>query len=216
MNTIWTFGDSFTFGAGCRCDGPVYLPDGESTYYYDNYKTKFDDIFPNLLSKILNFEVKNFGYSGASNDTIIDSIIDNWDFIKEGDFVITQITFFNRIDVPYQNRFESPNFDKNYLDNYPLYKTEEKETIINFQYYFTNSKLYKLRYLKRFKFLENLLKEKKVKTYFWNLLDLTQFKKFERIIDATDGKIPDGHFSFKGHEEFANMVYKKITNQSLI
>ena len=75
MNTLWTFGDSFTFGAGCRPDGPVYLPTGPSTEYYDNYKNNLDDIFPELLGKMLNLEVKNFGRSAVSNDYIIYSII---------------------------------------------------------------------------------------------------------------------------------------------
>ena len=71
MNTLWTFGDSFTFGHGCRPDGP--LPE-----YYNNYKKDGDDTWPNLLGSMLNTKVKNFGKCGASNDYILDSIIDNF------------------------------------------------------------------------------------------------------------------------------------------
>mgnify|MGYP003349220895 CR=1 FL=1 len=41
-------------------------------------------------------------------------------------------------------------------------------------------------------------------------------KPFEKIVDATNGKIEDYHFSFKGHNDFANMMYDKIQNRNLI
>ena len=216
MSTLWTFGDSYTFGAGCRPDGPVYLPKGETTEYYDNYKTEFDDIWANLLGNMLNMKVKNLGCSAVSNDYIIDSIMDNWDDIKEDDFVIIQITYHARFDIPYDGELLTPFFNNEYANCFPLYKNEEIENIINFQYYFTNHKLYKLRHLKRFNFLEKLLKDKKVKTYLWNLMDFTQSSKFEKITEATNGKIQDCHFSFKGNREFANTIYKRIINPTLI
>jgi hypothetical protein len=40
--------------------------------------------------------------------------------------------------------------------------------------------------------------------------------QFEKISKATDGKFPDEHFSFKGHKDFADMLYKKLINPSLI
>jgi hypothetical protein len=216
MNTLWTFGDSYTFGAGCRPDGPVYLLNKTSTEYYDSYKTISDDIFPNLLGKMLNVEVNNLGWSGVSNDYIIDCIIDNWDNFKEEDYVTVQITFYGRFDIPYDKKLESPHFCENYLNNFPLYKKEEIETIINFQYHFAGNKLYKQRQLKRFNFLNKLLKEKKIKTYFWDITEIVQSKEFEKIFDATNGKIGDYHFSFKGHRNFANTMYKKIINPTLI
>lgn len=216
MSALWTFGDSYTFGAGCRPDGPIYLPNGTSTEYYDSYKTISDDIFPNLLGKMLNVEVKNLGCSGVSNDHIIDCIIDNWNNIKEQDYVIVQITFHGRFDIPYDGKLESPYFYEDYINGFPLYKKEEIETIINFQYHFANNELYKQRHLKRFNFLNKLLKEKKIKTYFWDIMEFVKSKEFEKIFDATNGKIGDDHFSFKGHRNFADMLYKKITNPTLI
>ena len=44
MNTVWTFGDSFTFGYGCRKDCNSYTLD---EYY--SYKKNNDDIWPNHL-----------------------------------------------------------------------------------------------------------------------------------------------------------------------
>jgi hypothetical protein len=210
MNTLWTFGDSFTFGHGCRVDGP--MPE-----YFFEYKKETDDIWPNLLGKMLNVQVKNFGKCGASNDYIIDSIIDNWDNFKKNDFIIIGITYYGRFDVPYDGKLESISyFDEKYLSTYSLYKKEEIETIINFYYHFSNHKLYKNRQLKRLNFLIKLLKEKKINTYDWDIIDFINVNLFEKIISATNNKILDEHFSFKGHREFANMMYKKITSPTLI
>ena len=96
------------------------------------------------------------------------------------------------------------------------FEKEQTETIINFNYYFSYNKLYKQRHLKRFNFLNKLLKEKKIKTYFWDVTEFVKSKEFEKIFDATNGKIGDDHFSFKGHRNFADMLYKKITNPTLI
>ena len=92
MNTIHTFGDSFTFGHGCRPDGPI------NEYYY-NYKSYSDDVWPNLLGQMLNVEVKNLGKCGASNDFIIDSIIYNFEKIQQNDVVIIGKTFYQRFDI---------------------------------------------------------------------------------------------------------------------
>jgi hypothetical protein len=216
MNTLWTFGDSYTFGAGCRFDSPIYLSDGDSSEYYDNYKTEYDDIWPVHLGKMLNLEVKNFGRCGASNDYIIDSVIDNWDFIQENDVVIIGITFHNRIDTPYGDTLESPYFDKDTTEKDTPYSKEEFETLVNFHYYFTNNSLYKHRFLKRFKFLEKLLLQKNIKTYLWNVTTFTTITRFEKISTATNNKICDQHFSFTGHRNFADMMHKKITTETLI
>lgn len=211
MNTLWTFGDSFTFGHGCRIDGP--LPE-----YCKNYKKELDDIWPNHLGKMLNLKVKNFGKSGASNDFIIDSIIDNWNYFKENDFIIIGITYHNRFDVPLNNEMMSifPNMKLSDRQK-ELYKKEEIEAIINFQYYFSNDELYKNRYLKRLNFLDKILKEKKINTFLWEVRDkLYSNNSFETITNATNGKINDGHLSFKGHIDFANVLYKKLIIPRLI
>ena len=216
MSTLWTFGDSYTFGAGCREDAPVYLPEGSSSEYYDKFKTETDEIFPNILGKMLDMDVKNLGVSAVSNDYIIDLIIDNWFNFKKGDCVVVQITFHSRIDIPYNGKLETPYFYEDYPNNFPLYKAEEIETIINFQYHFCDNILYKKRNTKRFNFLHKLLKEKKLMAYFWDVADFARSSEFEKISMATNGKILDEHFSFNGHKHFADTAFKKITNPNLI
>jgi hypothetical protein len=211
MSTLWTFGDSFTFGHGCRPDGP--LPE-----YCSDYKIDGDDVWPNHLSKMLDVEVKNFGKCGASNDFIIDCIIDQWGIIKENDFVIIGVTYHSRFDVPLKNRKSLSTIYWGFED-LELFEGEEKEqmeTLINFQYFFANHELYKKRHLKRYNFLNKLLNEKKVTTFIWDVDYYQHTTRFEKIADATNGKIEDYHFSFKGHIDFANVVYKKVINPTLI
>jgi hypothetical protein len=209
MNTLWTFGDSYTFGHGCRPDGPL-------TEYYNNYKKDGDDVWPNLLGELMNIKVKNFGKCGASNDFIIDSIIDNYDDINENDFVIVGITFHNRVDVPFGDRLETPYLDEYFLKNNPIYSEDEVQTLLNFQYFFTYNKLYKFRNLKRFNFIEKLLKDKKIKTYLWHVTEIVSKNEFQKICTDTNYETSDAHFSFNGHRDFANMLYKKIVNPTLI
>ena len=209
---LYTFGDSYTFGHGCRLDGPL-------TEYYHNYKKDGEDIWPNLLAKMLNIEVKNFGKCGASNDFIIDCIIDQWDYIRENDFVIIGTTYHSRFDVPIKNK---PSLSTNYwekmedLSNLIGDEKEQMETLVNFQYHFANHELYKKRHLKRYNFLLKLLTEKNIKTFIWDVEYMQYTNRFEKIADATNDKIKDYHFSFKGHRDFTDMLYKKITNPSLI
>jgi hypothetical protein len=211
MSTLWTFGDSYTFGHGCR-------PDGPTSEYYFNYKKEGDSIWSDLLGKMMNMDVNNFGKSGASNDFIIDSIIDNWDNFNEGDYAIIGITWHSRFDIPLNNELVWSSISKGFeeFSAFNSFEKEQIETIINFNYHFTDNKLYKLRHLKRFNFLDKLLKEKKVKTFLWEVYLYARTSRFEKIAEATDGEIKDYHFSFEGHKRFANMLYKKIINPTLL
>jgi hypothetical protein len=100
MGTLWTFGASFTSGDGCV--ETLGIRDGDIKYY-NEYKKSDNDIWPNILGKMIGFNVKNIGKSGASNDYILDSIIDNFDMIQSNDVVIIQKTAYQRFDIPNLN-----------------------------------------------------------------------------------------------------------------
>lgn len=212
MNKLWTFGDSFTFGHGCR-------PEGAMTEYYYNYKTDSDGVWPDLLGQRIGVEVKNFGKSGASNDYILDTIFDNWDNFNEGDYVIIGYTYHDRFDVPLNDSLISIfwEWDK-YVDpaERDLFTKDQMQTLINFQYFFCNDEFYKNRYLKRFNFLDKRLKDKKINSFIWDVNFYQYHTRFEKIIHATDGKLKDYHFSFKGNKDFADMMYKKLITPTLI
>lgn len=213
MKTLWTFGDSQTYGYGCREDSPLQE-------YYLNYKKDGDDIWPVHLSKKLNCELKNYGRYGASNDYIFDSIINVFDSIKEGDYVIIGETYHNRFDVEdyRKNKLVSilgeityEQYDdgwKDFLDK--ICRSEEEiMTLLNFSIYFSNSKLFKQRQHNRFEFLKSIL-SKKNKVLLWSWESEIN-KNVQRIYHHTKGKINDTHFSFNAHKDFAQFAYRMIT-----
>lgn len=214
MVTLWTFGDSFTFGDGCRGD----------IRYYNEYKELDSDIWPNILSKTIGCEVKNIGKSGASNDYIIDSIIDNFNDIQSDDIVIIGKTFYQRFDVPKLNSNEfyttiaeelpwlSIIFNKNKDNKDKL----EIETILNYVVLFSDNLLIKQRQDKRFNFIEDQLKNKINKILVWDVNSKLR-TSVETISQHTKGKIKDYHFSFNGHKTFSELLYKKLyINPTLI
>jgi hypothetical protein len=221
MAIIWTFGDSFTAGDGCVEN--LGIRDGEFKYY-NEYKKPDSDIWSNILGKTIGYEVKNIGKSGASNDYILDSIIDYFYMMESDDVVIIEKTFYQRFDVPKlnSNEFHTQYGEGLYTLSIDLKKNKynkdklEIETILNYGVLFADNQLFKERQDKRFKFLESLLKTKVSKVLIWDV-DSDLRKSIETIGQHTEGKIKDYHFSFNGHKTFSEFLYKKLyTKSSLI
>lgn len=211
MNKIWGFGDSYTFGHGCR-------PDGPNPEYYHEYKKVDDKIWLDWLGSYMKMRPVNLGEFGCSNDSIFDRIIENWYNIKKDDVVIIGITFHSRFDVPIHNKLSPFNWGHKYWiehgkipDHYNVTQ-KEVETVIDFKLYFANHELYKERQLKRFHFIEQLLREKNIKYLTWSVNEYVEFDSIHTIKEDTNGLIDDLHFSFKGHLNFADIIHKKITN----
>lgn len=214
MNKLWAFGDSFTFGHGCRPDGPL-------TEYYYNYKKDGDNVWTNHLGNMLNVEVKNFGICGASNEIIIDTIIENCNFIGENDYVFINKTFNSRMEIPYKKEWIQVFHncvETNWWKETQFHKFDKEttNTIVDFQYKFLNSKLYKKRHDIRFNFIENVIKNTCKKCIVWDITDSNFINSFETIRQHTHKKIDDVHLSFNGHSELSNLFYKKITNKNII
>jgi len=212
MNTLHTFGDSFTFGYGC-------VEHCSFTEYY-KYKKEGDDIWPNHLAKRLGMNVSNHGKNAFCNEQIFDSIIKNFDSIKENDIVIIEKTYHNRLSVPTNSEWVSA-LSIDYTTNEhwktkleKVFSKEEVETLINFQYYFSLKKLYEKRNNDRFNFIKKILIDNiKVKDcIIWDMPKI--YNSFESVKTATNGEFIDFHFSFKGHKQFAeyieNIINKKI------
>jgi len=197
MNNLWLFGDSFTAGHGCT-------PGWE---YYENYRKDGDLLWGEILEKELKLNLINCGLNGSSNDKIIDRIIHEWNNIGN-DVVIIGVTYHHRYDIPKENSLHTIFLDLEKLTSFFEYYTqEEKETIINFQYYFSQNILYKERQHSRLQFLKERLIETGVKVILWNVEN--DIGGIDIIKNATKGKIDDGHFSYLGHRQFAN---KLLTN----
>jgi hypothetical protein len=212
MNTIHTFGDSFTFGHGC-------VEHCSFTEYY-KYKEDDDDIWPNHLAKKLGMNVNNYGKNGFCNEQIFESVLNNFDFLKENDIIFIEKTYHNRLWVPTNMEWVSALSDNEIEKKYrkdKLEKTfskEETEALINFHYYFSIKKLYEKRNNDRFNFLKKILVNniKVQDCIIWDMPKI--YTSFESIKTATNNKFIDFHFSFKGHKQFAeymeNVIKKKL------
>lgn len=211
MATLWTFGDSLTFGHGC-------VPNASGDEYYKQYKKSDDDlIWPVILANKLGYKLNNLGKCGASNDYIFDEMIDNYHSISENDIVIVNKTFSHRFDIP-SNTSEGQFYnicgeievdDRRYQT--PIKNKEEYETVLNFSYYFSGHELYRKRQEKRYDFLKSIIKCYKYFEFYSS--SIYEISKAENIKDATKGKIEDYHLSFLGHKQFANYVYASLFNE---
>lgn len=195
MGTLWVFGDSFTFGLGCTPNFPV--PDEENSYYAKYYKAPFD-VWPNVLGKLLGFNVNNLSKCGASNEMIFESVIESFDFIDRPDIVIIQKTLGNyeKTDILWS---DESNFETKYRQ-------------------FTSEK-YKERQSKKFNFLKKQLQKKIDEVMIWDTDDKI-IKSIQTISQHSKNEFKDfEHFSFIGHNQFANYLYSKlfdVTNKKSI
>lgn len=204
---LWVFGDSFTAGNGC-------LPNE----VYTKYKESDEDIiWPEIVSKKLDMPVINIGMGMFSNDKILDTILERFDLICEGDTVIISKTFFTRFDIPSKNEKYFVTLSAGHITNsymttqhFVTYTEDELTTLQNVAL-LANSKLIENRWNFRFDFLENLIKSKGARVLIWSVEDV--FQIYDTIQDATNNKINDGHWSYKGHKDFANYILNRLDNE---
>ena len=204
---LWVFGDSFTAGNGCLANE-----------VYTKYKKSDEDIiWPEVVSLKLNIPLVNVGMGMFSNDKILDTILERFDLICEGDIVIISKTFFTRFDIPSKNEkyfltLSAGHINNTYMSSHHFINyTEEELTTLQNIAILVNNKLIVDRWNFRFNFLKNLIRSKGAKVLVWNVEDV--FSIYETIQDATNNKINDGHWSYKGHKDFANYILNRINNE---
>lgn len=202
MSKLYTFGDSFTEGLGCR-------PGDE---YYELYHTIDNKTWPEIVSNAYNLELINLGHGGCSNEMIIDSILNEWDNINKDDIVIISKTYSHRFDIP---AFPSKNklitvwgpswFDFPLIKNWPgLDILKNYLTLFRF-----DTSLYDTRHYNYLNFIKTQLEiTKGANVVFWETDK--NIKNLETITTATNGKIVDGHFSYQAHYDFSKWIINKI------
>jgi hypothetical protein len=102
MNKLWTFGDSFTWGYGCK-----EINSYESIGYRETFKNYLDTsklIWPELVASKINLEVCNRAHSGATNDYILDTILKNFVNFKKNDIVVIQISSCGRYNFAFPKK----------------------------------------------------------------------------------------------------------------
>jgi hypothetical protein len=99
VSKLWTFGDSLTFGYGCR-----KINDDETSSYnltYSNYIDLTKQTWSEYVSSKLNIELLNCGINGVSNDYILDNILNQFFNFKKEDIIIIQTSTSARHDFPF-------------------------------------------------------------------------------------------------------------------
>lgn len=214
MNNLFTYGCSFTLGNGCLPYDP----------YYKKYKKSEDDlIWPEIIAKELGLTLFNHGMGAFSNDKILDSMMESFDEVQEGDIVIIQKTFTHRFDITYRREKNEPYARRG------LTVTSHCEELLKQQGYDSNEissimetvwlmdgDFNDMRVDNRFNFMKRLFLSKKVhKCIVWNVLNYHDKRNYERIQEATNEEIVDAHWSYKGHRTFANIMLNKIKEEPL-
>lgn len=206
MNQLWVFGDSFTAGNGCH----------PSEEYHLKYKSTDNDlIWPDILSKNLNLEVVNKGMGLYSNDKIIDTVMEYYYSVKEGDLVIIGKTFPSRFDIPTKNRETLMTISPINLNSITLtyfnagYDKQEVDYLWQMVELMDDPMLARRQDF-RFDFLKSILFEhRKVRNcVIWDVDKI--WNNFETINDVTKGDVFDHHWSYQGHRDFASYIIEHI------
>lgn len=100
MSKLWTFGDSFTFGHGCR---PIVDETKNGTYskLFLEYIDLSKPIWPEIVADTFNLDLINKGVNGITNDRILDYILNHILEFKSGDYIIIQISTSSRFEFPF-------------------------------------------------------------------------------------------------------------------
>lgn len=203
MSSLILFGDSFTSDIQVE--------------YVKKYKKHEDYHWGEIVANTYNLNLVNLGVGSFSNDRILDKIIENFSIINTDDVVIIGKTFYSRFDIPSKRR-EIKDVSSKFTTITPRsqlldfgFTLEEAEAIIVFST-IMDDKDFVDRTNLRYEFIKNFLDVKKVKNcIFWEVQDL--WNNFENIKTATDGRIDDNHWSYKGHKDFANYILNKLNNE---
>ena len=191
MNKLWVFGDSFTAGNGCLHNEA-----------YTKYKESDNDlVWPEIVANRLNLELINRGMGAYSNDKIIDIIIEDYNLINKNDLIIIGSTFYNRFDIPNNNTL---------LTLSPTNLPDSNQELLLHFISIMDSDLLKKRHKLRIDFLKQQLIKEEAKCLIWEVE--THWNLYENIKIATEDKIKDYHWSYKGHKDFANYILNIINN----
>jgi lysophospholipase L1-like esterase len=193
---LFTFGDSFTEG---YCDYSIW-----STSYikWKGYKPK---IFSELISENMNIELINYGVGGYDNYSILESFFKHYSEINEDDLVLINWSSFQRFRVVKKSGgwiTIIPNFE-NIIDDIDISQTTIEEILVNRD---SDELIDEVNHWIDYINITN----KKIRIINWtpftNKLNCYFFGGYETILDETNGKISDGHFSENGQIQ----LYKDI------
>jgi len=204
VSYIWTFGDSFTFGHGCKS--------GQEYEYEKLYPLGDENLWPNLVSNHFKKDLINKSKPGFSNSGVVRELIKSLCYIGKDDIVIIGKTDSFRFEVPSEYGMDSviAEHDENFTD-------KDKALIYYIKYIqvpFHESLQKELD--ESIDSIQKILTQMGVLNFTWNYhhgIDSNYFisiDPIERIWDDTNRKINDPHFSWKGHKQFSDIIQNTI------
>lgn len=223
--TLWGFGDSFTEGCGIFQRSRSYrVPPYGNVYKNCRFLTQ--------LGRDLGLPVKNCGAGGSSNQSIRETIIENLQYIKEGDTVIIgasvptrfplQVTVDGKVDI--QSGFIGRidlflNNEKHPLQEENIFKVFSREELkVIRDYYLTifpkQEEVYFKRDIKLFQDFQSYFKTNNIKCILWDYTCWLLFESIENWTKQADfGVVMDGHWSPNGHMGFKEVLLKALKDE---
>lgn len=185
----------------------IIFGDSFSTHYSTDNSVFEEDSWPVLLSKKINYNLKNYSLVGASNGEIINSFFKKYGEINSGDIVIIEVGFFNRIFEQFScTTFifgqDNDRFNKIEID----YFTEKLNNL---------DKLIE-QDLVKFEFICEYLKQRKINFFIWfidgNIDGHTQTNSYNQLYNSIFKKFSDNILLFDDHISFMDEVIEKKSN----
>lgn len=207
MNTIWTFGDSFTDG---------FDQDAWWAEEYIKWKGYTPKVYGEILAEELGFELKNYGKGGSDNYTIFQNFCDVSNVIKSGDLVIFGWSSPIRFRLLRANgtwEHVVPNFDENLnmIDN--VSASSLKEILVH-----RDHDMFIWELNSWIKLITTFLNAINVDIIHWDTFDYKISAKYipelERVRTDTNGDVNDAHFSENGQKELANILLNMYHNKT--
>ncbi len=208
---IWFFGDSFTAGYGAT----------PGTEYYREFGP--GKTFSTLLSEYFNRLEYNFGRPGCCNNVILSSIINQLINITSDDLVVISNTSPYRDLVPHNTepRLTSQKlFTSRYNPESIGYSNPEIDKALSeycLKVRLPYTEVWNHHYRSQFIDLIHFLENRGTQSIFWDYSvwseDEEPGMKFENIFQATNGKVYDLHWSYKGHQDAYEWIKNGLEKQ---
>lgn len=181
MNKLWIFGDSFS----------------------TNHNGKINTIWPEIVSSRLGLELINKSRQGCGNDEIYEKLAINMHKINEGDYAIIGMTNPLRYSLYLEGELKdiTPHTD------FPI-----EDKLVRDYYFKIRSKgfyQHEERMTNRIEGLQKELSKRNIKSMLWKWYE-NKKQSYQSPMAYSKYSVKDGHFSDKGHRQFADRILYKI------
>jgi hypothetical protein len=221
--TLWVFGDSFSSESKPKFDPSHHLFKNDFRIKYSKYKGYFPKTYPEIVAEELNLNLMNFAQPSYSNNNIFHSFLKVAEKIKPNDILFFGWTYNTRFNIANEkNELTNINITRDDDNSYEagVSMKAKNEILVNR----TNSIFYDLLndHLKIIKLYckNNIIfnfdfskvpneSDRYMKTF----LDQLKFQKnvYQKIFEDI-GEGLDGHYSEKGHKDFATDIINELKN----